>query len=151
MPRALHVLQTKHPFHALFDREHPPHVFIASFDGQNAVEMCGTYTQGELWKAIYATLEREYVKDAKSALKELVKLLSQYDNFDSMEDEIRDRMEKELEKNGPKSPKIAAMKKDLADLEKQRQVARAKEKQIMDIGLRSAAAKPETKDAKAGG
>ena len=153
----MHVMQATHPFHSLFDREHPPHVFLASFDGSNAAELTGTYTQGELCKVMYATLEREYVKDAKAALKELVKLLAQYDNFDSMEDEIRDRMEKEIEKYGPKSAKLAGMKEDLAAIDGKRQSTRAREKALLDLQLRAKVAtpekpaKPETKDGKAGG
>jgi hypothetical protein len=149
----VHVLQAKHPFHELFATEHPPHVFFATSDGANVLEMRGQYVQSELWKAMRTTLDREYVRDVDSSIKEMLKLMSQYDVVDSRQDELRDRREKEVEKYGPKSEKLAPLDRELAELEKQREKLRLKEKAILDLGPRHAeSGKPgEKKDAKAGG
>jgi len=143
----VHVLQGAHPFHALFDEEHPPHLFFASYDGSNPLMMRGVYTQGDLFKAMYSVLDREYVRDARLGMRELLKVFSQCDMLDVKEDDLKDRMEKEIEKNGPKSEKLAPIQKELAELDKKRIQLREKEKQALDLGIKPALLLP-AKDAK---
>ena len=129
----VHVLQAQHPFHTLFDQEHPPHLFMTSYDGSEPVVMQGVYTQGDLLKAMYAVLDREYVRDARLGVREILKLLSQHDMLDVKEDDLNLRIEKEVEKHG-KSDKLAALRAELAELPKKREQLRAREKQALDLG-----------------
>lgn len=148
----VHVLHAKHPFHTLFDQEHPPHLFMASHDGADPVVMQGVYTQGDLLKAMYAVLDREYVRDARLGVRELLKLLSQHDMLDVKEDTLNERIEKEIEKHGLKSDKLAALRAELAELPKKREQLRQKEKQALDLGLQvDKVAKPATPDSPKGG
>lgn len=132
----VHVLQKEHPFHTLFDEEHPPHLFFASYDGSDPIAMRGVYTQGDLYKAMYAILDREYVRDARLGVREMLKLLSQSDMLDWKEDDVKDRLEKEIEKNGPKSEKLAPFRAELAEVDKKREQLRAKEKLVLDLGIK---------------
>jgi hypothetical protein len=81
-------------------------------------------------------LDRCYAESAKDALKELRQLLGQYDKLDIDEQAIKVRIDKETEKNGPRSPRLKDFDADLAKVEKARTKLRAREKELRELALR---------------
>lgn len=132
-----HVMKANHPFRNLFAAEHPPHLFVCRHDGSNVITMSGEQSQSELWKAMTGLLKESYAKDPEAAIKEWLKLFTKFDHCDTMEQTLAERFDDELEKNGPKSLKLAAIKEDLERIRKEREKAIAKEKEVRDLGLKA--------------
>jgi hypothetical protein len=134
------VLDEKHPFANLWTREKAgdriPHLFFADPDGSNRRELPGDQPQSELWTTMLSYLDRCYAESAKDALKELRQLLGQYDKLDIDEQAIKVRIDKETEKNGPRSPRLKDFDADLAKVEKARTKLRAREKELRELALR---------------
>jgi hypothetical protein len=63
-------------------------------------------------------------------------VLGQYDKLDAEELLIKERLEKEIEKNGPESAKAKKFEEDLQKVAKERQQLAAKEKELRDLALR---------------
>ncbi len=141
-----HVLEENHPFHALFESEHPPHLFMARWDGSDPIPLRGDQSRTELWDSMHAMLGSAYLGDARAAVSEIEKIVSQYDVMDARIALIEDRIDGVVEKEGPKSKKLKDLRKDLdqahADLEK----LQKREKLALDLGL-----KPEEARASAAG
>ena len=78
----------------------------------------------------------DYNKKPKSALKEVTKILIQYDNLDAEESLVEEKMQLELEKNGPKSKKLKKLRKALDRIETDRSKLKAKEGKLMDLDLK---------------
>jgi hypothetical protein len=128
------VLTENHPFTALFARSKPgeriPHLFFSSADGSNRQELPGDQTQAQLWEMMFGILERDYVGDAKKAVKEMRALLVQMDRVDNLDLELRARLDREIDKNGPESPKVKKMTKEIDDLKQEREALVAREKAL---------------------
>ncbi|MFT6079568.1 MAG: hypothetical protein ACI8UD_000233 [Planctomycetota bacterium] len=143
------VLTEKHPFFNLFKKgekqKKVPHLFFADPNGDNKIALPGDQSQSELWKVMFTYLDRCYDENAKAAIKQLRKVLGSYDKLDAEEQLIRSRIDKEIEKNGPKSKKLKRFDKDLAKVAVQREKLRAKEKELRDLALKAPVEpKPET-------
>jgi hypothetical protein len=131
-----HVLDETHPFHALFAQEHPPHLFLARPDGTGVVPMSGEQSQAELWQAMSGMLKDFYARDPEVAIKDWLKIMTQYDALDLQEQTVAERFDAELEKNGPKSKKLGELKAELDRMLKQRARLEEQEKKLRDLGLR---------------
>jgi hypothetical protein len=135
------VLDEKHPFSNMWktdkEGERIPHLFFADPDGQNRIALPGDQPQTELWKTMFAYLDRCYAEDAKGAIKELRQVLGQYDKIDAQEQETKGRIDREIEKRGPESPKLKSLEADLAKFAKERKQLLAKEKELRDLALKS--------------
>ena len=135
------VITEKHPFFNLFLREKEgakiPHLFFADPDGQNRMELPGDQSQTVLWSTMFSYLDRCYAEDAKASIKELRQVLGQYDKIDGLEQEAKTRIDREIEKNGPESPKLKKLEEDLAALGAKRKVLAAKEKELRDLALKT--------------
>ena len=143
------VLTEKHPFYNLFKKgekqKKVPHLFFSDPNGDNKIALPGDQSQSELWKVMFTYLDRCYDENAKSAIKQLRKVLGAYDKLDAAEQLVRSRIDKEIEKNGPKSRKLKKFDKDLAKLAAEREKLRAKEKDLRDLALKAPVEpKPET-------
>ena len=148
------VLGKTHPFTNLFAREKPgdriPHLFFADPNGGNKMELPGDQPQTVLWETMFSYLERNYEGDAKKAVKEMRQLLSQFDKQDGLEQEVKTRLDKEFEKNGPDSPRVKKLEADLAKLGKERQALVAKEKALRSLARKTLQAPPAEAAAPAG-
>lgn len=138
-----HVLTESHALRNLFETPKPgervPHLFFADPDGSNRRGLTGEQTQAELWDTMFACLERAYAGDAKKAIKELRVLLSQLDKVDGNELEVKGRIDREIEKQGPKSPKLKPMEAELAKLQKERERLLARERELRQLAFRQPA------------
>lgn len=134
------VMDAEHPFHALFkpakEGERIPHLFFCDPDGGNKAPLPGDQTQNQLWTVMYGFLERCYQGDARKSVRELRALLSQYDKVDAMELEVKARIDKEIDKNGPDSPRLKRYEQDLAKLQQERAMLVQKEKQLRALALK---------------
>jgi hypothetical protein len=135
------VLTEKHPFYNLFLREKEgeriPHLFFVDPDGKNKKELPGDQAQTVLWETMFSYLERCYAEDAKAAIKELRQVLGQYDQIDAKEQTVKARIDGEIEKNGPSSPKLKSLEADLQKLSKEREKLAVKEKELRDLALKT--------------
>ncbi|HEX5054762.1 MAG TPA: hypothetical protein VFZ65_23500 [Planctomycetota bacterium] len=133
------VLKQDHAFFNLFQREKDgeriPHLFFADPDGSHKQELPGDQSQTVLWNTMFDYLDRCYAKSAKEAIKELRQLLGQYDKLDEQELQLKGRMAREGEKNGPSSPKLKKLEADLAKIGKERDRLGAREKELRDLAL----------------
>ncbi|MFK5956764.1 MAG: hypothetical protein QM477_10005 [Planctomycetota bacterium] len=138
----IEVLEEDHPFTKVFAAKHPPHLFLARWDGSNPIPLRGDLSRSELWNNMYTMLESEYKKDAEKAVKEIEKILSQYDILDEKIARLEIAIDDEIERRGPKSKKLKKKRKDLE--EAQREIAKwqAKEDKFSDLGLKSIKEEP---------
>lgn len=131
-----HVLTAEHPFRNLFAAEHPPHLFLCRHDGSEVMELDGQQTQAQLWAAMEELLAREYEGDAKQAVRGILRCLNEYDTLDSLEAELRVRLEETLDKDGAKSPKVRALHRKIDAIAKDRAEVEAREHELLDLRLR---------------
>jgi hypothetical protein len=57
-------------------------------------------------------------------------LLVQMDRVDNLDLELRARLDREIDKNGPESPKVKKMTKEIDDLKQEREALVAREKAL---------------------
>jgi len=130
------VLEANYPFHALFDEEHPPHLFLCKWDGSEPVTLKGDQSRTELWDSMQQMLSRYYLADAKDAVAEIEKILAQYDVLDARIERIREQTEKVAEDEGLKSKKLKSLQKDLAKARADLEKLKRREAIISDLGLK---------------
>ncbi|MFY9342903.1 MAG: hypothetical protein WAT39_10465 [Planctomycetota bacterium] len=135
------VLTENHPFYNLFKRtkdgDRIPHLFFVDPDGSNKAELPGDQPQAVLWETMFSYLDRCYAEDAKAAIKELRQVLGQFDKLDAEEQLVKGRLDREIEKNGPDSPKVKKLQGDLEKVGKERAQLVAKEKELRDLALKA--------------
>lgn len=103
-----------HPFHQLFVQgEDSPHLFVSDPDGGNFRPLESERSRTELWDALSEAIERSYVKNPRSRLKELTRLLDKYDLVDRRIAEIEANIDRTIEKKGPKASKLVKLRRDL--------------------------------------
>ena len=133
------VLETDHPLGKLFEPQKAgdriPHLFFSDADGGNRMPLPGDQSQTETWEVMFSFLDRCYDGDAKKVIKELRALLNQFDKVDSREEEIKGRIDQEIEKRGPGSDRIAKYEAELAKLAKEREELFARERKIRALAL----------------
>jgi len=132
----MEVLEDNHPFHALFEEEHPPHLFITRWDGSDPIPLRGDRSRSELWGNMQRMLESEYLGDSKKALKQLEMVLNQYDVMDQRIDRLEQSVEEEIENAGPKSRKLKKLRKDLAEAEEEMERLKKREQEVSDLKLK---------------
>lgn len=133
------VTTENHPFFNLFKREKEgdkiPHLYFCDPDGSNRMELSGEQSQSQLWQTMFAYLDRCYSENAKEALKEMRQLLGQFDKLDAYEQQVKSRLDKEIEKNGPESAKVKKLESDLAKLGKERKKLTDRQKELRELAL----------------
>ncbi|MBK8099371.1 MAG: hypothetical protein IPK26_19865, partial [Planctomycetes bacterium] len=132
------VSQADHPFHNLFPAH--SHLFLALADGKQQIDFDGKQSQKQLWKVMSEMLVASYERNPEDAVSQMIKLLAQFDIVDEKEARLMKELDVELEKNH-KSPKIAKLQAEIADLAKEKAALTAKEKGLRKIDLKPVAAK----------
>ncbi|MCA8974877.1 MAG: hypothetical protein KDC98_09145 [Planctomycetes bacterium] len=149
------ILEKDHPLTNLFKPEKEgdriPHLFFVDPDGSHKQPLPGDQSQSVLWDTMFSYLDRCYEGNAENSVKQLRKILDQYDRVDGLEQETKNRIDREIEKRGVKSPKLKQLDKQLEKLEKERQKLTAKEKDLRALALKALAEKPEQAEAAAAG
>lgn len=134
----LNVLHEDHVFRNLFDEEHPPHAFLANWDGTNIIPIEADANQNRLWDQMYTMLASTYKKDARKAVKELELLVAQYDMYDEKITRLEYQYEFEVEEGGEKSRKAKKLRKELDALNKDLGKLQKQEAKLSDLGLKQA-------------
>jgi hypothetical protein len=149
----IEVLEDDHPFAKLFPEDHPPHLFLARWDGSEPLALRGDMSRTELTGHMYAMLKSEYKKPAERVVKDIEKIISQYDVIDEKIARLEIGVDAEIEKNGPESRKLKKLIAQLKDAEKEMADNKKKEAKLSVLGLKKPDEKPKDLDgpvAKAG-
>ncbi len=130
------VLQDDHPFHKLFGRDAPPHLFISEWNGAARRDLNGQQSRTELWAHMEQMLATEYAQTHEPALKELFVILNSLDGLDSKIGALQKRVDQEIEKDGPKSPKVAKIQKEITSLCDERSELRQRAEKVSRLKLK---------------
>ena len=132
------VIEKGHPYHALFDGDKPPHLFITDFDGSNILALPGNQSQKKTWSALTKILKLDYKKNPVTAVKEWRKILNKFDSIESQAKGVHEQLANAEKKYGRKSRQAKKLGAKLAKLDQERSRAFAREKKVMNLILRRA-------------
>ncbi|MDA0667766.1 MAG: hypothetical protein O3A95_08220 [Planctomycetota bacterium] len=132
----IEVLEEDHPFTKVFEEEHPPHLFLARWDGSNPMPLRGDLSRTELWGNMYTMLESEYKKDAEKAVKEIEKILAQYDMIDEKIARLEIAIDDEIERRGPESKGLKKMRQQLEEAQADMVNLKEKEAKLSMLDLK---------------
>ena len=134
------VLDETHPFHNLFNEDHPPHLFVSKFDGTAHIPLKGDLSRSELTGNLYEMLDMTYEsrKPFKRRVKELKKILYQYDMLDEKVLRLEITIDDEIENKGPRSKKLKKYRDQLRKAEKEMGSLKANESELYKADLRKA-------------
>ncbi len=130
-----HVLEDRHPFHALFEGNDPPHLFLLAPDSDEQIPLSGEQKQGDLWKVMYRILGHSYTKKADPSVRALLELLDRFDLLDSREAELKEQLDRAIVSSGPTSSRVAKLLEKLNKIRADKNVALAKEKKLAELKL----------------
>lgn len=125
----------EHPYNQLFQGSIPPHVVVASCDGERIVNVSRA-GQKEIWQAMQKVLRVSYKKSASTAMRGLTKILETYDALDEREAELLDQLKVKEERG--KTQRADKIREELIDLAADRQKVIEKEEKLYDLGLKAA-------------
>jgi hypothetical protein len=139
----IEVLEEDHPFAQLFPEKHPPHLFVARWDGSEPLALRGDMSRSELTSHLYTMLKSEYSQPAEKTVKSIEKIISQYDVADEKIARLEIAVDDEIEKNGPDSRKLKKLFKQLKEAEAKLASLKNQEAKLSELQLK----KPtETRD-----
>lgn len=132
----IEVLERNHPFSKVFPEKHPPHLFLARWDGSEVLPLKSDLSRTELNGHLYTMLAREYKKPADKAVKEIERIIAQYDVLDEKMLRLEVAIDDEIERNGPESRKLKKMFKELQAHEKRMDQLKKDEAKVSKLGLK---------------
>lgn len=117
------VIQSDHPFNALFKDNDTPHFFVSTRDGAQRLPLESATSRTELWSSMSKVLGSAYKRDPSSSLKDVTRELDRLDVLDTrianLEQQKGDLLENAGKLDATKLKKleadIANAKRDLAD------------------------------------
>lgn len=129
------VLRLDHPFANLFQGDTPPHLFFCSPDGSNLVTFLGDQKQTDLWKGMEKVIDVSYKKSPKTAVRAMMRMLSEFDKFDGLEKTYQENIRRRILKDGPDAPQLKKMEKKLARVQARKKKAMERAKAVCDLKL----------------
>lgn len=142
---APNVMDKNHTFHALFAGQKPPHLFLASRDGQTITPLDGEQSQSILWREMKRVLRLAYERDPDKALRDIFRVMDKLDTVDSKLNQYREQLEAAIEKHGPRHSKVRQMRMRIAKAERDRDALVAKKDKVANLELRPVDTKPQAK------
>ncbi|MBL8901068.1 MAG: hypothetical protein JNM84_25790 [Planctomycetes bacterium] len=130
------VMEPNHTFRRLFEEKAPAHLMLLSADGKQAFHFDGKQEQRDLVKAMQNLLAAEYERSADEAITETLKLMTRYDVLDLDKKALREELEAEIEKDGPRSNRARTLAAKLEKVEQKLAALRKQEAEILDLGLK---------------
>ena len=130
------VLTEGHPFGSLFAEPNPPHLFVARWDGADVRPLNGAQSRRELWQVMEERLRADYVRDPTRALPDLYSVLAKYDLIDQKLEELRNRFDETIEKQGGASKKLEQIRRDIDKCEEQKKLLQEHEDEVSEMELR---------------
>jgi hypothetical protein len=140
------VIEASHPWHALFSQEKPPHLIVSTWDGSLVDPFDGRQTPRTLMLSLSRVLKKEYKRNAQSATRQWLRLLSKFDAIDGRLVELRRQAQEAELKYGREHRKTLKLQKDIEDKERELKLAKAAEKKLMNLILRRAPKKKTDAD-----
>jgi hypothetical protein len=122
------VLQPEHPLHALFAGMAPAHLFTCTLDGRTRVDLDGSQSQSQLWRAMTTVLRKAYRRDPEAAVRGLQKLLDQLDESDARLAEVEEQLLDARGEHGSESP-------EAQDLQRTRDQLAAAHQKLLERGI----------------
>ena len=139
---SLDVLHKDHIFRNLFEEEHPPHVFLSTWDGKKIIPFPGDASTKEMQDGLFKLLKSEYKGNATKAVKELELLLAQFDMMDERIVRLERGWENEVEFTGENSRKSKKLKAQLDEEVAHLAKLRKEETKWSDLKLKKPDAQP---------
>jgi hypothetical protein len=133
------VRHESHPFHALFKDNAMPHLILCERDGGTLTRLDGKRPQSVLWRSMRTVLRRAYVKDPDVAVREVFKVLAQFDHLDSMEAEVSAQLQVALERESKDAARPRELEAERAKIARQREELKKALEETLDLGLKTAA------------
>lgn len=130
------VRHETHPCRVLFEEYGMPHLLLWSPNAERAEPLDGSRSQSLLWSAMRKVLRQSYTKDPDAAVSEMFKILAAFDHLDSMESEVSARLQAALDEVASTSARVQALEAELTKLRAERDKLVARERDVMDLGLR---------------
>lgn len=137
------VLEEKHAYHPLFDDRNPPHLLLISRDGRKSAEFLGTRSRTVKWSKIAQVLAYEYRENPTRSVKDIERLLSEFDAVDSRIADTDKRIAAAEESKD--ATKLRGLKRDRAELDREQQQLFARKKKLETLQLRRPAKAPDSK------
>lgn len=137
------VLQPDHPLHELFAGQAPAHLFTSTLDGKTRVDLDGSQSQSQLWRAMTTVLRKSYRRDPEAAVRGLQKLLDQLDESDARLAEVEDQLMAARGEHGSAAPEAQSLELDRDKLSAARARLLEQGRDLDDLQLRTAAATTE--------
>lgn len=131
------VVQPDHPYSQLFAEFPTSHVLFASADGTSRSGLPHVHSVGSLWRAMGKVLARDYEGKPDRAVQQMLKLLDQFDRVDAQELSLFERMEKEIEAKGPRSPRLAKLRAQREGIETEKRALRERFDELAALPLKS--------------
>ena len=85
---------------------------------------------------LQSLLAAEYERSADEAITETLKLMTRYDVLDLDKKALREELEAEIEKDGPRSNRARTLAAKLEKVEQKLAALRKQEAEILDLGLK---------------
>jgi vacuolar-type H+-ATPase subunit I/STV1 len=115
------VMEEDHPFHNAFTIDPPEHLFVCSVDGTNHDPLESDTSRVQLWKSLKGLIAAEYKGKADSSVKKIASIIDKLDVVDERHRDVVAKRNAILEKEGPKSRKLAKFDKQINKCEAERQ------------------------------
>lgn len=114
------VIESSHPFNALFPTDDAEHLFVASADGAGRIALESDTSRVDLWSAMGKVLTGAYAKDPAAASKEVGRALDRLDVLDTRIVELEKRHDKLMETAARLDPaKVKKVEADIDDVKKE--------------------------------
>ena len=127
------VTKPEHPFSVIFEHERHPHIAMASWDLKTFTQVHRA-GQKDVWKAMKRVLGKDYKKSPEGAMKNLMKLLVEYDALDDREEALKVQLSTKQERG--KAGRIKILQKELATLAEEREELIEEEESFKDLGFK---------------
>ena len=124
------VMDPEHPYHIIFKHERHPHIALASWDLKTFVQVHRA-GQKDVWKAMKRIIGKDYKKSPESAMKNLVKILNEFDAIDDRENALKRQLSTKRERGKMARAKI--LEKELGALAEEREELIEDEMKLRDL------------------
>ncbi len=115
------VLLEDNPFHNLFAKQNPEHMFMSSADGSTRIALESERSRTELWAAMMQVLKASYTKSPDGQIRKMEMVIDEFDVTDGRVAELEQRVGEILETEGRDSRKLKKAKDELEDAQKKRE------------------------------
>jgi hypothetical protein len=124
------VMNPEHPYHVIFDHERHPHIALASWDLKTFTQVHRAGAK-DVWKAMKRVIGKDYKKSPESAMKNMIKILSEYDALDDREQALKTQLNTKRERG--KEARARILEKELTALAEEREELIEDEMKLRDL------------------